>query len=99
MKMNPWSLSWRVLLPLTVITVVGCSTMGRLECEVSDWHSVGFEDGAKGASVARIGDYRKACAKHGVSPDLDAYRAGYAQGVETYCRESNGFNVGAAGGR
>ena len=98
MNINPLSLSWRALLPLTVIVLAGCSAMGRSECEVSDWHSVGFEDGARGASVARIGDYRKACAKHGVTPDLEAYRAGYAQGVETYCRAANGFNLGSAGG-
>jgi hypothetical protein len=98
MNINPLSLSWRALLPLTVIVLAGCSAMGRSECEVSDWRSVGFEDGARGASVARIGDYRKACAKHGVTPDLEAYRAGYAQGVETYCRAANGFNLGSSGG-
>ena len=98
MNINPLSLSWRALLPLTVVVLAGCSAMGRSECEVSDWRSVGFEDGARGASVARIGDYRKACAKHGVTPDLEAYRAGYAQGVETYCRAANGFNLGSSGG-
>ena len=98
MNINPLSLSWRALLPLTVIVLAGCSAMGRSECEVSDWRSVGFEDGARGASVARIGDYRKACAKHGVTPDLEAYRAGYAQGVETYCRAATGFNLGSSGG-
>jgi uncharacterized protein DUF2799 len=98
MNTNSLSLSWRALLPLTVIVLAGCSAMGRSECEVSDWRSVGFEDGARGASVARIGDYRKACAKHGVTPDLEAYRAGYAQGVETYCHAANGFNLGSSGG-
>jgi hypothetical protein len=88
----------RAVLPLVAVTLTACSTMSRPECEVSDWHSVGFEDGARGASVARIGDYRKACSKYNVSPDLDAYRSGYAQGVETYCREANGFKVGSGGG-
>lgn len=97
MMMNMLSLSWRTVLPLAVVALVGCSAMSRPECEVSDWHAVGFEDGAKGAPVARVGDYRKACAKYNVSPDLDAYRAGYAQGVETYCHEANGFNVGSRG--
>ena len=30
-------------------------------------------------------------------PDLAAYRAGYDLGLETYCRDSNGFAVGARG--
>jgi Protein of unknown function (DUF2799) len=98
MKREMLKLTWRTVLPLAVVALTACSTMSRPECEVSDWHSVGFEDGAKGASVARIGDYRKTCSKYNVSPDLDAYRSGYAQGVETYCREANGFNVGSGGG-
>ena len=28
-----------------------------------------------------IGNYRQACAKHGVSPDLESYRSGHAEGV------------------
>jgi hypothetical protein len=88
----------RVLLPMILLALGGCSAMSRPECEVSDWRAVGFEDGAKGASVTRIGDYRKACSKYSVTPDLEAYRAGYAQGVETFCREANGFSVGERGG-
>src|SRR5262245_9094336 len=88
----------RPLLPMILLALTGCHAMNRSECEVSDWRAVGFEDGARGAPVARVGDYRKACSKYQVSPDLDAYRAGYAQGVETFCREANGFSVGERGG-
>lgn len=89
--------SWRALLPIAALALAGCAAMNRQECEVSDWRSVGFEDRARGTTVARIADYRKACAKHHVAPDLDAYRAGYAEGVETFCREANGFSVGSRG--
>ena len=88
---------WRAVLPIGVLALAGCSAMNRSECQVSDWRAVGFEDGAKGASVARIGEYRKACSKYQVAPDLEAYRAGYAEGVSSYCREANGFNVGSRG--
>ena len=50
-----------------------------------------------GRSAANIGSYRNACAEHGVAPDLEEYRAGHAEGVEIYCRESNGFAVGHSG--
>ena len=33
MNINSLSLSWRALLPLTVIVLAGCSAMGRSECE------------------------------------------------------------------
>jgi uncharacterized protein DUF2799 len=87
-------------LPALVMAVLGgCAAMNKQECLVGDWHTVGFEDGAKGINVTRIADYRKACAKYSVAPDLDSYRNGYALGLQSYCQESNGFRIGAAGGR
>lgn len=77
--------------------LTGCAGMSEQACLVSDWRAVGFEDGARGRSVTTIGTYRQSCAKHGVTPDLDAYRAGHDEGVEIYCRPNNGFEVGRSG--
>jgi len=77
--------------------LTGCAGMSEQACLVSDWRAVGFEDGATGRSVTTIGRYRESCSKHGVTPDLDAYRAGHAEGVEIYCRPNNGFEVGRSG--
>ncbi len=81
-----------------VLALAGCAGMSEQACLTSDWRTVGFEDGSLGRSEATIGNYRKACAEHGVSPDLDAYRSGHADGVKTYCRPGNGFEVGHSGG-
>jgi hypothetical protein len=93
------TIRWYSLLALATALFGGCSAMSKQECLVSDWHTVGFEDGARGANVTRIADYRKACAKYSVAPDLDSYRGGYALGLQTYCQESNGFKIGSSGGR
>jgi hypothetical protein len=77
--------------------VAGCSGMSEQACVTSDWRTVGFEDGTLGRSEATIGRYRQQCAEHGVAPDLESYRAGHADGVQVYCRESNGFAVGHSG--
>ena len=77
--------------------LAGCSGMSEQACVTADWRTVGFEDGTMGRSAGNIGSYRNACAEHGVAPDLDAYRAGHAEGVQLYCRESNGFAVGHSG--
>ena len=69
------------------------------ECVTSDWTAVGYEDGARGYTGDRIGNYRKACAKHGISPDLVSYQRGRDQGLVEYCQPARGFNVGANGGR
>jgi len=77
--------------------VAGCAGMSEQACVTSDWRTVGFEDGTLGRSEATIGRYRQQCAEHGVAPDLESYRAGHADGVQVYCRESNGFAVGHSG--
>ena len=77
--------------------LAGCAGMSEQACLSSDWRTVGFEDGSLGRPESTIGAYRQQCAEHGVSPDLDAYRAGHAQGVQSYCKAGNGFEVGHSG--
>lgn len=77
----------------------GCATMSADECAVSDWHTIGYEDGAQGYTADRLGNHRKACAKHGVTPDFQAYQEGRSQGLRQYCQPSRGFNLGSRGAR
>jgi len=73
--------------------------MSADECAVSDWHTIGYEDGARGYSADQIGKHRKACAKHGVAPDFESYQAGRKDGLRQFCQPSRGFNLGTSGGR
>jgi hypothetical protein len=77
--------------------IAGCSGMSEQACVTADWRTVGFEDGTAGRSEGTIGRYRQQCSEHGVAPDLESYRAGHAEGVRIYCKESNGFAVGHSG--
>lgn len=78
--------------------MVGCATgLSQQECEVADWHAIGFEDGAKGSPEALISKHRKACAEHGITPQLNEYRQGWLAGVETYCRPANAYQLGRKG--
>ena len=81
-----------------LVALSGCATMNRDECLTVDWRTVGFEDGVAGYSGDRIGEHRKACAKHGVTPDLSAYQAGREEGLREYCVPVNGFRLGSQGG-
>jgi hypothetical protein len=88
----------RVLsLGAVVYLLAGCSGMSEQACVSADWRTVGFEDGTAGRSEGSIGRYRQQCSEHGVTPDLESYRAGHAEGVRIYCKESNGFAVGHSG--
>ena len=87
---------WLILL---AIGMSGCATMSGDECMTSDWSAIGYEDGSRGYTDDRLAKHRKACAKHGVTPDFAAYQSGRDQGLVQYCQPSRGFSVGANGGR
>ncbi|KKO44329.1 hypothetical protein WG68_15995 [Arsukibacterium ikkense] len=87
---------WLALLALA--TLHGCATLNKSQCLTADWRTIGFEDGAKGKAETAISTYRQDCAKHGITPDLDAYRLGHRQGSENFCTSRSGFNLGKRGG-
>jgi hypothetical protein len=77
--------------------LAGCTSMSADECAATDWRTVGYEDGVAGHSGDRVGKYRKACGKHGMTPDLAEYQGGREQGLREFCKPLNGFRVGASG--
>ena len=82
---------------LLVLALAGCASMSKEECRNVDWQTVGYEDGASGQPASRLGDHRRACADHGVKPDLAAYEAGRAAGMREFCQAHNGYRVGSSG--
>lgn len=88
-----------ILLTIILAGLSGCATMSGDECMTSDWVAIGYEDGARGYTTDRLASHRKACAKHGVTPDFAAYQNGRDQGLVEYCQPSRGFNVGSHGGQ
>lgn len=95
MKPN-WKLTWMVLV---IAGLSGCASMNGDECVTSDWTAIGYEDGARGYTTERMSQHRKACAKHGVTPDFAAYQNGRDQGLTEYCQPGRGFDVGSSGGK
>lgn len=84
---------------LAMFAMSGCATMSGDECMATDWSAVGFEDGARGYTTERFSNYRKACAKQGVTADFSAYQAGREQGLVEFCQPGRGYSVGVSGGR
>lgn len=82
---------------LLLLLVQGCATLDRDECQVADWRLIGYQDGVQGKPASVIGTYREDCAKHAIVPDLDAWQAGRAQGLQEYCTAANAFRLGRAG--
>lgn len=90
-----WNVFWLIIL---LAGLSGCATMSGDECATSDWAAIGYEDGARGYTSDRLSQHRKACAKHGVTPDFAAYQNGREQGLVEYCQPGRGFQVGSNGG-
>lgn len=88
-----------IMLSLLVIGLAGCATMSGDECATSDWTAVGYEDGSRGYTSERFGKHRKACAKHGITADFEAYQQGRSQGLVEFCQPGRGFNLGVNGGQ
>ena len=77
-----------LLLAFCVVMLAACSsmaTMGRNECRAVDWRTIGNEDGVAGRSGAQVSVHRRACAKYGATPDLEAYRLGRGEGLREFC--------------
>lgn len=89
---------YRLLAAAAALGLAGCASMSADECVMSDWRTIGYEDGARGYTADHLGQHRKACAKHGVAPDFAEYRAGRDAGLREFCQPTRGFNLGASGG-
>jgi len=74
-----------------------CASLDRNECLHADWYAIGLEDGARGRAVERLGDHRRACAKHNVAPDAERYVAGRNEGLKSFCTYERGFAEGRSG--
>ena len=81
----------------SVLVACSSSTLSKEECRTVDWRTIGYEDGVAGHSGERIGEHRRACAEYGVTPDLNAYRAGREEGLREYCQPHNGYRAGVTG--
>ena len=82
---------------LFVLFCAACATLDKDECVNADWYAIGLEDGARGRSVERLGDHRRACAKHNVTPSAERYVAGRNEGLKSFCTYERGFSEGRAG--
>ncbi|WP_083911943.1 DUF2799 domain-containing protein [Desulfotignum phosphitoxidans] len=75
----------------------GCAKMDASQCRNADWEIIGFEDGSAGRLPSYLSNYRKACAKYDIIPELDFYLRGHANGLIEFCTETNGFLSGKKG--
>jgi len=99
-KKGEWFMKKCVSLFLSIAIAglfLGCATLSKNECLESDWFEIGRRDGSMGKPRALFQQHSKACGKHGVSPDREAYYKGRDEGLKFYCTRDNGFEQGRLG--
>lgn len=89
------SIRIRLFLALTLVSLGGCETLSKSECQTGDWYSIGVRDGANGYTEDRYLQNAKACAKRGLTADRDRWLEGREHGLERYCTARNAFEVGS----
>jgi hypothetical protein len=84
---------------LSMLALGGCaSSLSESQCLANDWETIGYRDGLSGSDgSSALMRHMDACVKHGVTPDRNAYLAGWEDGVDQYCQPANGFNLGRRG--
>ncbi len=88
-----------IMAALGLFCLQGCATLSEEECLSANWHTIGYEDGARGFSTQRIGQHREACAEHGIAPNFQDYMDGHRAGLRQYCVPTTGFALGRSGKR
>lgn len=89
--------SGRALALLAALALAGCATMSDKECRAADWEAVGRADGVRGALPDELERHRKSCALHGIVPEEQRWREGYAKGLDEFCTPKGGYIAGRSG--
>lgn len=86
----------QIVLLLSALTLAACANgPARLSADqcAADWAGVGYADGADGAPLSKLADYRAACSGSGAAltlADEADWRAGRKGGLAEFCEASEG---------
>ena len=80
-----------------MLMVTGCASVSKEDCLLTDWYEIGRMDGRQGRPRTAFQGRAKACLEHGINADRQAYYSGHDQGLNYYCTEQKGFELGQQG--
>ncbi len=88
----------RFYYPAALLAFLGaCASLTPEQCQNANWQSIGYNDGARGRLENYVTHHFDACSKVGITPDVQAWQAGRAQGLLLYCTPNNAYDVGRGG--
>ena len=82
---------------LALLILSGCASMNKKECQVADWHAMGYQQGVTGQGTQRFNKYQSDCADHDIRADFQSFKQGHQAGLTDYCTYERGQGLGQAG--
>lgn len=79
---------------VVLLSLSGCATLSKQECQVANWQAIGYRDGSSGKGMGYIQEHAKACAKVNIRPNMAQWENGRQAGLKVYCTESNAYRLG-----
>lgn len=86
-----------IWLALALFGASACTTLDEIDCASADGYLVGFDDGTAGYGANRVKSYQDACAAADAEADLEAWQAGYEDGLVHFCTPAAGITEGSKG--
>lgn len=91
---------------IAVFSMVGCCALSFAKekhqpltnCANINWVEKGKEDAIAGLPFTKIDEYTLDCKSENVVPGDKLYVSGYLKGLEVYCTEDRGYQLGRTGG-
>lgn len=80
-----------------IISISGCATMSKEECQMANWQALGQADGAQGKLPDYISKRSKNCVKNGIQPNQVLWEKGRKEGLKDYCKANNVYAIGRKG--
>lgn len=84
------------LMAVALAVLGGCASIDTKDCKTTDWYNRGLAEGNWGAAPNQIDEHSQICSKVQITPDAARWRAGYAEGIKSYCTANSGWNRGAS---
>lgn len=81
----------------SILMLSACAVVSQNECVVSNWHEQGVIVGTAGLSEYEARRSFESCGVAKPVSDRNAYITGYHEGLDAYCTEANGFQIGVEG--
>lgn len=87
----------RFIIFFATILLCACAATPGNDCSRENWYELGYQDGSNGRAAKKFDERSQQCRPQGELPDEEGWRAGYDDGLASFCSPAGGFAAGRDG--